>query len=90
MSVVGPRPHALAHNEMYRELVKAYMVRHKVRPGITGWAQINGHRGETDTIDKMKARVEYDLQYLRNWSLRLDLQIIARTVKLVFVDRNAY
>jgi putative colanic acid biosynthesis UDP-glucose lipid carrier transferase len=90
MSVVGPRPHALAHNEMYRELVKAYMVRHKVRPGITGWAQINGHRGETDTIDKMKARVEYDLQYLRNWSLRLDLQIIARTIKLVFVDRNAY
>ena len=90
MSVVGPRPHALAHNEMYRELVKAYMVRHKVRPGITGWAQINGHRGETDTIEKMKARVEYDLQYLRGWSLRLDLQIIARTVKLVFFDRNAY
>ena len=90
MSIVGPRPHALAHNEMYRELVKAYMVRHKVRPGITGWAQINGHRGETDTIDKMKARVEYDLQYLQNWSLRLDLQIIARTIKLVFIDRNAY
>jgi len=90
MSVVGPRPHALAHNEQYRQLVKAYMVRHKVRPGITGWAQINGHRGETDTLDKMKARVEYDLQYLRNWSLRLDLQIIARTVKLVFFDRNAY
>jgi putative colanic acid biosynthesis UDP-glucose lipid carrier transferase len=90
MSIVGPRPHALAHNEQYRELVKAYMVRHKVRPGITGWAQIQGHRGETDTIDKMKARVEYDLQYLRNWSLRLDLQIIARTVKLVFFDRNAY
>jgi putative colanic acid biosynthesis UDP-glucose lipid carrier transferase len=66
------------------------MVRHKVRPGITGWAQINGLRGETDTIDKMKARVEYDLQYLRNWSLRLDLQIIARTVKLVFFDRSAY
>jgi putative colanic acid biosynthesis UDP-glucose lipid carrier transferase len=90
MSIVGPRPHALAHNEMYRELVKAYMVRHKVRPGITGWAQINGLRGETDTIDKMKARVEYDLQYLRNWSLRLDLQIVARTVKLVFFDRSAY
>lgn len=90
MSVVGPRPHALAHNQQYRDLVKAYMVRHKVRPGITGWAQINGHRGETDTLDKMKARVEYDLQYLRNWSLRLDLQIIARTVKLVFFDRQAY
>ncbi|MFM7705531.1 MAG: undecaprenyl-phosphate glucose phosphotransferase [Rubrivivax sp.] len=90
MSIVGPRPHALAHNEQYRELVRAYMVRHKVRPGITGWAQINGLRGETDTIDKMRARVEYDLQYLRNWSLRLDLQIIARTVKLVFFDRSAY
>ena len=90
MSIVGPRPHAVAHNEQYRELIKAYMVRHKVKPGITGWAQVNGHRGETDTIEKMQARVEYDLEYLRNWSLGLDLQIIARTVKLVFVDRNAY
>lgn len=90
MSIVGPRPHAVAHNEQYRELIKAYMVRHKVKPGITGWAQVNGHRGETDTIEKMKARVEYDLEYLRNWSLGLDLQIIVRTIKLMFFDRNAY
>jgi putative colanic acid biosysnthesis UDP-glucose lipid carrier transferase len=90
MSIVGPRPHAVAHNEQYRQLIKAYMVRHKVKPGITGWAQIHGHRGETDTIEKMQARVEYDLEYLRNWSLGLDLQIIARTVKLVFFDRQAY
>ena len=90
MSIVGPRPHAVAHNEQYRQLIKAYMVRHKVKPGITGWAQVNGQRGETDTIEKMQARVEYDLEYLRNWSLGLDLQIIARTVKLVFFDRDAY
>ena len=90
MSIVGPRPHAVAHNEQYRQLIKAYMVRHKVKPGITGWAQIHGHRGETETIEKMQARVEYDLEYLRNWSLGLDLQIIARTIKLVFFDRNAY
>ena len=90
MSIVGPRPHAVAHNELYRKLIKAYMVRHKVKPGITGWAQVNGHRGETDTVEKMQARVEYDLEYLRNWSLGFDLQIIARTVKLVFFDRNAY
>jgi putative colanic acid biosynthesis UDP-glucose lipid carrier transferase len=90
MSIVGPRPHAVAHNEQYRQLIKAYMVRHKVKPGITGWAQIHGHRGETDTVDKMQARVEYDLEYLRNWSLALDFQIVARTIKLVFFDRNAY
>ncbi|WP_295640366.1 undecaprenyl-phosphate glucose phosphotransferase [uncultured Methylibium sp.] len=90
MSIVGPRPHAVAHNQMYRDLIKAYMVRHKVKPGITGWAQVNGLRGETDTIDKMRARVEYDLEYLRNWSLGLDLQIIVRTVRLVFFDRHAY
>jgi putative colanic acid biosysnthesis UDP-glucose lipid carrier transferase len=90
MSIVGPRPHAVAHNEQYRQMIKAYMVRHKVKPGITGWAQVNGHRGETDTIEKMQARVEYDLEYLRNWSLGLDLQIIARTVKVLFTDRNAY
>ena len=79
MSIVGPRPHAVAHNEQYRQLIKAYMVRHKVKPGITGWAQVNGQRGETDTVEKMQARVEYDLEYLRNWSLGLDLQIIVRT-----------
>jgi putative colanic acid biosysnthesis UDP-glucose lipid carrier transferase len=90
MSIVGPRPHAVAHNELYRQLIKAYMVRHKVRPGITGWAQVNGHRGETDTVDKMQTRVEYDLEYLRNWSLQLDLQIIVRTIRLVLFDRNAY
>jgi len=90
MSIVGPRPHAVAHNEEYRRLIKAYMVRHKVKPGITGWAQVNGHRGETDTLDKMQARVEYDLEYLRNWSLALDLQIIVRTVRLMVFDRNAY
>ncbi len=90
MSIVGPRPHAVAHNEEYRTLIKAYMVRHKVKPGITGWAQVNGHRGETDTIEKMRARVEFDLEYLRNWSLALDLQIIIRTIRVAFFDRQAY
>ncbi|MFZ2649856.1 MAG: undecaprenyl-phosphate glucose phosphotransferase [Burkholderiaceae bacterium] len=90
MSVVGPRPHAVAHNELYRQVIKAYMVRHKVKPGITGWAQVHGHRGETDTIEKMQSRVEYDLEYLRNWTLRLDLQIIARSVRFLFFDRQAY
>jgi putative colanic acid biosysnthesis UDP-glucose lipid carrier transferase len=90
MSIVGPRPHAVAHNELYRQLIKAYMVRHKVKPGITGWAQVHGHRGETDTVEKMQARVEYDLEYLRNWSLGLDLQIIARTIMVVLRGSNAY
>ena len=90
MSIVGPRPHAVAHNEEYRRIIKAYMVRHKVKPGITGWAQVNGQRGETDTIEKMRTRVEYDLEYLRNWSLGLDLKIIAGTVRLLFFDRHAY
>jgi putative colanic acid biosysnthesis UDP-glucose lipid carrier transferase len=90
MSIVGPRPHAVAHNELYRQLIKAYMVRHKVKPGITGWAQIHGHRGETDTVEKMQARVEYDLEYLRNWSLGLDLQIIARTIIVMLRGQNAY
>ena len=83
MSIVGPRPHAVAHNEMYRKIIKGYMVRHKVRPGITGWAQVNGYRGETETLDKMQGRVEYDLDYLRNWSLRLDLYIILKTALVV-------
>jgi putative colanic acid biosysnthesis UDP-glucose lipid carrier transferase len=90
MSIVGPRPHAVAHNEIYRKVIKGYMIRHKVKPGITGWAQVNGLRGETDTVDKMEARIEYDLDYLRKWSLSLDLKIIARTILLVFKDRNAY
>ena len=90
MSIVGPRPHAVAHNEMYRKLIKGYMVRHKVKPGITGWAQVNGYRGETETLDKMQGRIDYDLDYLRNWSLRLDFYIIAKTIRLVIGDQKAY
>jgi putative colanic acid biosynthesis UDP-glucose lipid carrier transferase len=90
MSFVGPRPHAVAHNEEYRKLIKGYMIRHKVRPGITGWAQVNGLRGETPTVDKMHRRVQYDLDYLKNWSLWLDLKILARTALAVLNDRNAY
>jgi putative colanic acid biosynthesis UDP-glucose lipid carrier transferase len=90
MSVVGPRPHAVSHNEMYRSLIKGYMIRHKVKPGITGWAQINGFRGETDTLEKMQARIDYDLDYLRNWSLFLDLLIIFKTISVVIEDKNAY
>lgn len=90
MSIVGPRPHAVAHNELYRKLIKGYMVRHKVKPGITGWAQVNGLRGETETLDKMQARIEYDLDYLRHWSLGLDLKIIFMTVAVVFKDQYAY
>ena len=83
MSIVGPRPHAIAHNEMYRKLIRSYMIRHKVRPGITGWAQVNGLRGETETVEKMRSRVAYDLDYLRNWSLGLDLKIIVKTIFVV-------
>jgi len=90
MSIVGPRPHAVAHNEQYRKLIKGYMLRHKVKPGITGWAQVNGLRGETETLDKMEARIRYDLDYLRNWSLWLDLWIIIRTVKVVLKRDNAH
>jgi len=90
MSIVGPRPHAVAHNELYRKLIKGYMQRHKVRPGLTGWAQVNGLRGETQSVEKMKARIDYDLDYLRNWSLRLDLYIIAKTAKIVLKGENAH
>jgi len=90
MSIVGPRPHAVAHNEQYRKLIKSYMIRHKVRPGITGWAQVNGLRGETETVDKMQARIEYDLDYLRHWSLKLDFHIIWKTIFVVFQKQNAY
>jgi putative colanic acid biosynthesis UDP-glucose lipid carrier transferase len=90
MSIVGPRPHAVAHNEIYRNLIKGYMIRHKVKPGITGWAQVNGYRGETRTLDKMQARIDHDLDYLRNWSLRLDLHIILKTIMVVFRDRSVY
>ena len=90
MSIVGPRPHAVAHNELYRKQIKGYMLRHKVKPGITGWAQINGLRGETETLDKMKARIEFDLEYLRRWSLMFDLWIIFQTVRMVIKRDNAY
>lgn len=90
MSIVGPRPHALAHNEYYKDLVESYMRRHKVKPGITGWAQVNGLRGETDTLDKMECRVEHDLWYIDNWSLWLDLRIIFLTIFKGFTNKNAY
>lgn len=90
MSIVGPRPHAVAHNEEYRKLVDGYMLRHKVKPGITGWAQINGWRGETDTLDKMEKRIEFDLEYIRNWSLFFDLKIVFLTIFKGFVNKNAY
>jgi len=90
MSIVGPRPHAVSHNEEYRKKVEFYMLRHKVKPGITGWAQINGWRGETDTLEKMENRVDYDLQYIKNWSLWFDLKIIFLTVFKGFTGKNAY
>lgn len=90
MSIVGPRPHAVAHNEEYRHVIYGYMHRHKVKPGITGWAQINGWRGETDTLEKMRKRVEFDLNYINNWSLWLDVKIIFRTITCVFKGKNAY
>jgi putative colanic acid biosynthesis UDP-glucose lipid carrier transferase len=90
MSLVGPRPHAVAHNELYRKLIKGYMVRHKVKPGITGLAQVNGLRGETQTVAQMEARVRYDLEYLRNWSLGLDMEILAKTAVRVFNDAKAF
>lgn len=90
MSIVGPRPHASAHNEQYRKLVPQYMQRHLVKPGITGWAQINGWRGETDTLEKMEKRVEFDLHYIKHWSLWLDIKIIILTVFKGFINKNAY
>ncbi|NDL62328.1 undecaprenyl-phosphate glucose phosphotransferase [Acerihabitans arboris] len=90
MSIVGPRPHAVAHNEQYRSLITGYMLRHKVKPGITGWAQINGWRGETDTIEKMQKRIDYDLEYIREWSVWLDLKIVFFTVFKGFISKEAY
>jgi putative colanic acid biosynthesis UDP-glucose lipid carrier transferase len=90
MSIVGPRPHAVAHNEQYRKLIEGYMLRHKVRPGITGWAQINGLRGETETVNKMVKRVEFDLDYIHRWSVWLDVKIILATVFKGFINKNAY
>lgn len=90
MSIVGPRPHAIAHNNYYKENIHAYLHRHKVKPGITGWAQINGWRGETDTLDKMEKRIEFDLYYIEHWSLWFDLKIILLTMVNGFMHRNAY
>lgn len=90
MSIVGPRPHAVAHNEAYRRKIRRYMLRHKVKPGITGWAQVNGWRGETDTLEKMERRIEHDLEYIRNWDLLWDLQIIMKTIFSRAARKNAY
>lgn len=90
MSIVGPRPHAVSHNEHYRKLINGYMLRHKVKPGITGWAQVNGLRGETETIEKMQARIDYDLYYINHWSLWFDLKIIFMTIVNGFTGKSAY
>jgi putative colanic acid biosynthesis UDP-glucose lipid carrier transferase len=90
MSVIGPRPHALVHNDHYRQLIAGYARRHKVKPGISGWAQVHGCRGETKTVDDMRERVEHDLYYLRNWSLGLDLRIALKTLLLLLRDPKAY
>lgn len=89
MSIVGPRPHAVAHNELYRDQISGYMQRHLVKPGITGWAQVNGWRGETDTLQKMQKRIEFDLYYIKNWSVFLDVRIIFATLLKGFVHENA-
>lgn len=90
MSIVGPRPHPVELNELYRDRIERYMWRQEVKPGITGWAQINGFRGETDTLDKMRKRIEFDLYYIDHWSLWFDIKIILITVVRGFTDRNAY
>ncbi len=89
MSLVGPRPHAIAHNEYYKGQIRSYMLRHRVKPGLTGLAQVNGYRGETETLDKMQGRVNYDLAYINNWSIWLDIEILFKTVFILF-SRNAY
>ncbi len=90
MSLVGPRPHAIAHNREYAQMLDGYLARHRVKPGMTGWAQVNGLRGETDTLDKMRQRIEHDLYYIGHWSLWLDLKILVMTAIFGFVNRNAY
>jgi putative colanic acid biosynthesis UDP-glucose lipid carrier transferase len=90
MSLVGPRPHAVAHNEQYAALIDNYLARHRVKPGITGLAQVNGCRGITDTLDKMERRVAYDLRYIEQWSLLLDIKVLLKTIYVGFVDRNAF
>ncbi|MGF1642334.1 MAG: undecaprenyl-phosphate glucose phosphotransferase [Thiotrichales bacterium] len=90
MSIVGPRPHAVAHNEAYRNIIRGYMLRHKTKPGITGWAQVNGFRGETDSLEKMQSRVLYDIDYIRRWSVFFDVKIILLTILKGFTNKNAY
>jgi Undecaprenyl-phosphate glucose phosphotransferase len=90
MSLVGPRPHAISHNEEYAAVINEYLARHRVKPGITGWAQVNGFRGETKTVDLMRQRVRYDLYYIENWSVLFDFRILLMTLFVGFVNRNAY
>jgi putative colanic acid biosynthesis UDP-glucose lipid carrier transferase len=90
MSLVGPRPHANAHNEQYRAVIDGYMLRHKVKPGITGLAQVCGYRGETESLEKMERRIACDHQYIREWSFWMDLKILAKTLGVVVAQRNAY
>jgi putative colanic acid biosynthesis UDP-glucose lipid carrier transferase len=90
MSLVGPRPHANAHNEYYRKQISGYMLRHKVKPGITGLAQVSGCRGETETLEKMERRIRFDHQYIRDWSLWMDLKILGKTLFVVLKSENAY
>jgi len=90
MSLVGPRPHAIDHNEEYSQLIRGYFARHRVKPGMTGWAQVNGLRGETRTVEAMEARIRYDIYYVENWSLLFDLQIMARTAVVLLNRHNAY
>jgi putative colanic acid biosynthesis UDP-glucose lipid carrier transferase len=90
MSLVGPRPHAVSHNEFYATLITDYNFRHRVKPGLTGWAQVNGLRGETADIELMKRRIEHDLYYIENWSLAFDLRILCLTLVRGFFGKNAY
>jgi putative colanic acid biosynthesis UDP-glucose lipid carrier transferase len=90
MSLVGPRPHAVAHNEAYRKQISGYMVRHKVTPGMTGLAQVNGLRGETRTVEEMRQRVKYDIEYMRQWCWLLDIKILFKTCRIVFKDVHAH
>jgi putative colanic acid biosynthesis UDP-glucose lipid carrier transferase len=90
MSLVGPRPHAASHDEQFAALIDGYLERHTVKPGITGWAQVNGCRGETDTLDKIERRVKYDLYYINNWSLLFDFRILCKTLRVILDRSNAY
>ena len=90
MSIVGPRPHAAAHNSQYGKQIANYAFRHHVKPGLTGWAQVNGFRGETRTVELMMQRVNHDLWYIDNWSLWIDVKIIVRTFMQVLIQPSAY